>query len=474
MEKMKVKLGLAPTRRNVFSKEDSQKYKKLIEKKLKELKIDFVNIDWLNPEGLLFSSDEVPKVIDYFRKNGVDAVFSPHCNFGTEDAVALLAKEMGKPFLLWGPRDEDPLPDGSRLRDTQCGLFATSKILRRLCVPFSYIVNSRVDSKVFENGLKNFISASSAVKAFKSAKILQISTRPAGFWTVMVNEGELLEKFGIKVVPTTLSDIVLDMNKRIEKKDTRVKNLVAEIKRKVDTKDVSDDALTKMAGLKISMQESAMGAGASAIALQCWNALQSLTDIMPCFVDGLLTGEGIPVSCETDIHGAITSVILQSAGMNLNPTFFADLTIRHPKNENGELLWHCGPFPLSLAKKEAKPKLGGHFILPSGCKGLGEWEIKGGDITLARFDGDNGNYYLCFGHAKGISGPYTRGTYLWVEVNDWPLWEEKIIRGPYIHHIVGVHDKLAPVLYEFCRFVPGLTPDPVSPTESEIQKMLRG
>ena len=54
------------------------------------------------------------------KDNKVDAIFIPHCNFGTEDSVARIAREVGKPTLLWGPRDEAPLPDGQRLRDTQC------------------------------------------------------------------------------------------------------------------------------------------------------------------------------------------------------------------------------------------------------------------------------------------------------------------------------------------------------------------
>ncbi|RKX44069.1 MAG: fucose isomerase, partial [Thermotogae bacterium] len=51
---MKVKLGFAPTRRNVFSREDALKQKELIENKLREWKVDFVGLDWLNEEGLLF------------------------------------------------------------------------------------------------------------------------------------------------------------------------------------------------------------------------------------------------------------------------------------------------------------------------------------------------------------------------------------------------------------------------------------
>ena len=109
MKKKKVKIGLAPTRRNVFSAEDSLRYKALIEEKLKSWNIDFVNLDSLNKEGLLFDRLEAGRAAKIFTDAEVDAVFAPHVNFGTEDAVAKLAKEVNKPLLLWGPRDEAPL-----------------------------------------------------------------------------------------------------------------------------------------------------------------------------------------------------------------------------------------------------------------------------------------------------------------------------------------------------------------------------
>ena len=57
MKKKKVKIGLAPTRRNVFSVEDSLKYKALIEKKLKSWDVDYVNLDSLNEEGIFVIGD---------------------------------------------------------------------------------------------------------------------------------------------------------------------------------------------------------------------------------------------------------------------------------------------------------------------------------------------------------------------------------------------------------------------------------
>jgi hypothetical protein len=59
-------------------------------------------------------------------------------------------------------------------------------------------------------------------------------------------------------------------------------------------------------------------------------------------------------------------------------------------------------------------------------------------------------------------------------VPDWPLWEEKFIYGPYIHHVVAIHDRCAYTLYEATRFIPGLEPDPAQPTVEEIREWLRG
>jgi L-fucose isomerase-like protein len=136
--KRSIRLGLAPTRRFVFSAEDARRYKALVERKLGDWNVEFVNIDAVTPEGLLFERRDAVAATELFRREAVDAVFSPHVNFGTEEVVAQVARDVGKPFLLWGPRDESPLPDGNRLRDTQCGLFATANVLKKYRVPFSY------------------------------------------------------------------------------------------------------------------------------------------------------------------------------------------------------------------------------------------------------------------------------------------------------------------------------------------------
>jgi L-fucose isomerase-like protein len=253
-DRRKLLLGLAPTRRFVFSAEDAARYKVLVEQALTGWNIEFVNVDAVNKEGLLYERAHAAKAAELFRKANVDAVFAPHVNFGTEEVVAQLARAVGKPLLLWGPRDEAPLPDGSRLRDTQCGLFATANVLKKFGVPFSWIVNSRLDAPVFERGVRTFLSAVSAAKAFIGARIGQVSTRPPNFYTVIVNEQDLLLRWGIEMVPidlVVLTKRVLEM----AASDPRVKDEAEAMRTRIAMKGVSEEALLRVAALKTFLSD---------------------------------------------------------------------------------------------------------------------------------------------------------------------------------------------------------------------------
>ena len=86
-----------------------------------------MDIDDITAEGLLVNESELAEIVKKMKSEQVDGLFFPHCNFGTEDLVAKAAKALNKPVLLWGPRDDAPLADGLRTRDTQCGLLDVYK-----------------------------------------------------------------------------------------------------------------------------------------------------------------------------------------------------------------------------------------------------------------------------------------------------------------------------------------------------------
>lgn len=212
----KIKLAYCPTRRDVFSREEAMKFNDKIRSQMEEFDVEIVGLEGINEEKLLYQDCDVPVVIDRFVSNKVDAIFFPHCNFGSENRVAQIARALNVPVLIWGSRDDYPDSEGLRSRDSQCGMFATGKVLRRHNVPFTYLTNSWIGSEEFTSGMRKFIQVANVVKSIKNLNILQISTRLEPFCSVICNENELIEKFNIHLYPVTLNDLILKM-KEIEK-----------------------------------------------------------------------------------------------------------------------------------------------------------------------------------------------------------------------------------------------------------------
>lgn len=463
----KIKLGLAPTRRAIFSAPAAMEYAEKTRSRLKELGVEYVDIDDISEDGLLHDEEDEIRIAEKFRAAGVSGLFLPHTNFGTEYECARLAKRLGLPVLLWGPRDECPDQNGMRLRDSQCGLFATGKVLRRFNVPFTYMTNCNLTDPEFERGVRDFLAVCSVVKTFRSIRILQIGPRPMDFWSTMCNEGELLEKYGIQLAPVPLPELMQEMQKaRTQKQE--VERTVGYCRSCMNI-NVTSEQLETIAALKEAMLALVKKYRCNAVAIQCWNALQDEIGIMPCAANSLLNEMGIPTVCETDIHGAITALMVEAATLDDTRSFFADWTVRHPTNDNAELLQHCGPWPISVARE--RPSIG--YPVAFDFPGSISAEAKHGEITLARFDGDHGEYSLLLGKAKGVDGPYTKGTYLWVEVKNLKRLEAKIVEGPYIHHCVGIHKDVVAVLYEACKYL-DIKPDLYDENEKEIRAYLRG
>lgn len=464
---MGIKLGYAPTRRSIFSAPDAIKYRGLTAERLKELGVDFVDITDINSEGLLYDENDRLKIVEKFKREKIDGLFLPHCNFGTEYECARLAKDLNVPVLLWGPRDERPDEEGRRLRDSQCGLFATGKVLRRFGVKFTYMTNCRLTDPEFERGIKDFLAVCNVVRTFRNTRILQIGPRPFDFWSTMCNEGELLEKFNIQLSPIPLPELTAEVKKCIAE-DSRVNEIIEYCHKNMEIK-IKEDKLVNVAGLAAAMENLIKKYHCNAGAIQCWNALQGELGIMPCAANSILNEQGIPIVCETDIHGAITALLIEAAANDGTRGFFADWTVRNPDSENGELLQHCGPWPISVSRE--KPSI--TYPLAFERPGAVTAEAKYGDLTLCRFDGDNGEYSLLLGNAKGVSGPKGMGTYLWVEVANLKRLEAKIVEGPYIHHCVGIHKDVVPVLYEACKYM-GIKADLYDPIEEDVKAYLRG
>lgn len=464
-----IKLGFAPTRRNIFSADAAIEFANLTRDKLDAMGVDYVDIKDVNDDGLLYDDAGMNQIAEKFQTAHIDGLFLANENFGTEYECARLAKKLNVPVLLWGPKDEAPAADGSRLRDTQCGLFAIGKVLRRFQIPFTYLVNVDIDDPEFERGVTDFIKVCNIVKTFKNTRILQVGPRPFDFWSTMVNEGELLERFNISLSPIPMTELVQEIHRLQETQDPEIAKTVAKFKQFAEIQ-ISDKDLDMVAALKVALSNKMTQYGCNAGAIQCWTALQDEIGILPYASESMLQDEGTPVTCETDIHGVISELLVEAATMGEHRAVFADVNCRHPENPNGELLQHLGVFPFSTAKN--KPVLPpSHFVFD--YPGSVALQAQDGNYTLCRFDGDNGKYSLLLGNAKSCPGPYEQGTYLWLEFANLNRFETKLVYGPYIHHIAAVRADVVPVLAEACKYL-GVAPDYYDPIEDDVAAYLRG
>ena len=463
----KIKIGLAPVRRisvgrtpgGMFSQEAAADVKNAVMPYIKQHfatdKVEFIDLDWFNDEGLMWDYDQAFPIADRFIAEKIDGLFVLNVNFGEEEVGAKLAQLCKVPTLIWAPQDTYFGTDGLRLTDAQCGLFATSKLMQRMGITFSHIVNSPVDSKKFKDGLEDFFALTCMLKNWKKMRILQLGNRPKPFTSMIFNESELMEKFGVEVFPVTSAVIVQRFWDVLKNKRKEVADGVAYIKSHYkDLCGATEEVLEKTAAMAQVYRDLFDDFNPSFISSECAAMTMGILGFSPCLSMSMVNSEKKFVSCESDMLGGITMCLLSCATMGEKYPFFGEFTARHPENENAELIWHCGPFAYQTAGLDLRDT----YLNMDGNRIRAGFEVARGDYTIARLDTVGGEYSMLMGNFKGVDGPFTLGNYVWGEFKNWDVWEQATIFGPYVHHMAEVETDVVRRLKEFCRYT-GITVD---------------
>lgn len=459
----KVKIGLAPMRRDTTDRprgtfltwysaeERGHRFVDYIEKNFSSENVEFVDIKGIGIEDLMFNAESAEQVIERFKAEKVDAVFIINCNFGNEEIAADVAKALGKPVLLWAPLDDEYYVDGMRPTDSQCGLFGVSRQMQRFHIPFSHLPCCRVESEEFAKGFDSFVRVVCMVKNFTGMRVGQVGARPAPFFSVIWNEGELMEKLGIKLIPINFAMIEQRMNAVLQEYPDEVKDIENYILENYRLDELTPPYINRMASLAVMYKRLFEEFNLDIISAECWTATPVMFDgLAPCAVYGILNDMGYLISCESDIHCALTMALLKCATLGKGKPLFGEFTVRHPENKNAELLWHCGPFPLSQKAPDSEARLVNQR----------EWfRAKDGTYTVARMDQESGNYMLLPLVCHTTPGPKTHGTYIWGEFEDLQKIEDRLIDGPYIHHFVEIEGDYRKELSEFTKYFPNLKID---------------
>lgn len=455
-----VKIGLVPMRRDCTPRPGAFNWEiaeargreivAYIEEHYATENVTFADLKGVIPVETFYAESDVEKVAAHMRAEKVDALLMINANFGCEEAAALLAQEMNVPVMLWAPLDERFDADGMRYTDSQCGIFGISRQMQRYNIPFTFLNSCRVSEQKFAEGLDRFARVACMVKNFRGMRVGQVGMRPKIFCSVIFNEGELMQRFGLHIVPINNALVAKKFNKILQERDAELVEGEKLFLERYDVDDFTKPLLKRIYAFVLLFKELFEEYNLDAISSECWTSMEMACGVLPCSAYGFLLDEGYLVSCESDMHAAITMALLSCASFGKNPPFMGEFTVRHPQDENVELLWHCGPFPYSLHREGKKPV---EYIQR-------QWfEAKHSKYTVARFDQDDGKYMILNGTCESADGPFTNGTYIWGRFNDLDKWERRLIEGPYIHHMVEIEGDYTKEIEEFCKFVPHLKPD---------------
>jgi L-fucose isomerase-like protein len=326
--------------------------------------------------------------------------------------------------------------------------------MQRYHIPFSHLPCCRVESDEFKEGFESFVRVACMVKNFKGMRVGQVGSRPTPFFSVIWNEGELMEKFGIRFVALNFAIIENRMKVAAE----NYQDEIAEVENYIIANYTMDDLTPKyvkpMATMVVMYKHLFEEYNLDVLSAECWTATPVMFDgLAPCTVYGILNDMGYLVSCESDVHCALTMALLKSATLGKGKPLFGEFTVRHPENKNAELLWHCGPFPISQKAESGIDSVARLVNQRSWFRG------KDGTYTVARIDQESGDYMVLPLVCKTTEGPQTHGTYIWGEFEDLQKVEDRLIDGPYIHHFVEMEGDYRKEIAEFCKYFPNLKVD---------------
>jgi L-fucose isomerase-like protein len=348
------------------------------------------------PETLVTNMDEAADVADQIAEHAPDAVIIFQATFADSTMLIRIAETLDAPLLLWAVPEARV---GGRLRlNSLTGINLAGHALTRAGIGYEYVYGAPDDAETLKK-VSTFAAAASAYQALRGARVGRIGEHPAGFETCEFDYETVADRFGVEVVSFDLQDEFFPMARGGNPNEASV--ALETLCERVDGLD-QVDAESSKGTLRVyaAMRELSHQEELSGLAVRCWPEFFTELGCAACGAMSMMSDERTPSSCEADVNGTITQMILQT--LSGEPSFGADV-VAVDDALDGLVLWHCGLAPLSMADPETRPiaALHSNRKLPL----LMEFPLKPGMITVARLSQATGSYRLVIGTGEMRRAP---------------------------------------------------------------------
>ena len=351
------------------------------------------------PICIVESEIHMVQALEDIKKAGCNALVVYLGNFGPEISETLLAKHFDGPKMFVAAAEES----GNNLiqgrGDAYCGMLNASYNLKLRNIK-AYIPEYPVGTaEECADMIHEFEPIARAIIGLNNLKIISFGPRPLNFLACNAPIKQLYN-IGVEIEENSELDLFEAFNKHAG--DERIPAIVKEMEEELGAGNKKPEILSKLAQYELTLkdwvEEHRGYRKYVAIAGKCWPAFQTQFGFVPCYVNSRLTAQGIPVSCEVDIYGALSEFIGTVVSedtvtlLDINNSVPADLYEEDIKGKFDYTLkdtfmgFHCGNTASSkLSFCEMKYQMIMARSLPvEVTQGTLEGDIKPGDITFFR------------------------------------------------------------------------------------------
>lgn len=423
------------------------------------------------PICIVESEIHMVQALEDIKKAGCNALCVYLGNFGPEISETLLAKHFDGPKMFVAAAEETGANLIQGRGDAYCGMLNASYNLKLRGVK-AYIPEYPVGTaEECADMIHDFLPVARAVEGLQNLKIISFGPRPLNFLACNAPIQQLYN-LGVEIEENSELDLFEAFNKHAG--DERIPQIVKEMEEELADGNKKPEILPKLAQYELTLkdwvEEHRGYRKYVAIAGKCWPAFQTQFGFVPCYVNSRLAAQGIPVSCEVDIYGALSefigTVVSQDAVtlLDINNSVPADMYQeeiqgKYPYTHKDTFMaFHCGNTASSkLSCREMKYQVIMARTLPEEVtQGTLEGDLLPGDITFFRLQSTADNILRGY-IAQGEILPVATRSFGSIGVFAIPemgrFYRHVLIEGNYPHHGAVAFGSYGKALYEVFKYI---------------------
>ena len=302
----------------------------------------------VGPEALVMDAAAIQAATDMLRDEPLDLLLVFQATFADSTMVVELAEAIGAPLLLWAVPEART---GGRLRlNSLCGINLGAHSLARAGLRYDYVYAAPEDAAALVKTL-TLARAGRVRRLLRTARVGRVGQHPDGFEPCSYDADVLAARLGVQIVPHELAGLFADV-RALSPSDTAP--ALEGLRATVDGLDALDQgALHGTLGVYTALRRLAAGENLSGLAVRCWPEFFTELGCAACGAMSMLTDALTPCSCEADVNGTVTQLILQ--WLSGEQAFGTDV-VGFDLARDEAVVWHCGLAPLAMADPAVQPR----------------------------------------------------------------------------------------------------------------------